>query len=211
MKNQFKPSFFVLILLNISILFFFPFNLLAQTPKTIAIVPFEIIASKDLSYIQAGTLQMLHSRLLWKDRITIIDKNQIQSHLDAASSKNLDQIIKKIADATGSDFVLTGSITSFADAFSIDSKIYDMKNKQYLSFSEQSKTLDDVIPKINLIAAKINKKVFQRQTVVYENLVKKESEKIEQIRRQNPENLMPVFPQGEQEEKTPIWKIWKYL
>ncbi|MBU1196787.1 MAG: hypothetical protein KKE62_14745 [Proteobacteria bacterium] len=208
MKNQFKIRFFIL---SLSSLFCFPLNLWAQTPKTIAILPFEIIAAKDLSYIQSGAFQMLHSRLLWKDHITIIDKNQMQSHLDTASSKDSDTIIKKIADATGCDFVLAGSITSFADAFSIDSKIYDIKNKQYLSFSEQSKTLDDVIPKINLIAAKINKKVFQRQTAVYENLVKEEKEKIEQMRRQNPENLMPVFPQGEQEEKTPIWKIWKYL
>lgn len=186
--------------------------LFANTPKSIAILPFEMIAADDISYIQDGALQMLYSRLLWKDHVSVIDRQKTMANLKQVKSLTSDQAVKKIADATGCDYVLAGSITSFADAFSIDTKIYDIKNKRYLSFFEQSKALDDVIPKINLIAAKINKKVFERQTLVFENLLKQEKEKIEQIRRQNPENLMPVFKDDElKEEKPPIWKIWKYL
>lgn len=154
---------------------------------------------------------MFRSRLLWENHIQLVDKNKLQMHLDNTKQKNPDQIIKKIADLTECDFILTGSITHFANAFSIDTKVYDIKNKKYLTFSEQSKAIDDVIPKVNLIAAKINKKVFDRETVIYENMVKKEKEKAEQFKRQNPENLIPSIPQGDQTEKTPIWKIWKYL
>lgn len=182
-----------------------------QKPQTIAILPFEIISPDDISYIRSGSLQMLHSRLRWKGHVQTVDRQQVKSHLADLTDKNPNRVVKKIADRTGCDYVLTGSIIQFADAFSIDTKIIDVKNKKYLTFSEQSQKLDDVIPKINLLAAKINKKVFQRETQVYENLIKKEKEKAEQWKRQNPEKLMPVFPQGPQEEKSSIWRFWEYL
>ncbi len=184
----------------------------AQTTKqTIAILPFEMISSSQRPHIQKGALQMLHSRLLWKNHIEVVDKNTIQTHLNNMGQIDTDNTIERIANLTGCNYVLTGSITHFANAFSIDTKIYDIKNNKYLTFFEQSKIIDDVIPKLNIIAAKINKTVFKRETVIYENLVKKEKEKAMQWKRQNPEKLMPVFPQGEQPEKSSFWKIWEYL
>ncbi len=211
MNKNFSKKLSLITLLSLISLFSLPHMLLAQKKQTIAILPFELISPDELSYIQAGTLQMLHSRLRWKDHIETIDKNQINTYLSGIEQKDYNFTIKKIADLTNCDFVLTGSITQFANAFSIDTRIYDIKNKKYLTFFEQSKIIDDVVPKINVIAAKINKKVFQRESLIYENLIKKEKEKAEQWKRQNPEKLMPVFPQGEQKEKSSIWKFWEYL
>lgn len=210
-----KQILFSKTFISISIIFIlllcFSFNSFAKDKQTIAILPFEIISSEDITYIQSGILRMLHSRLDWKDHVNVVKKRTVTAQLKAIDMNNNNLLIKKIADLTDSDYVLTGSITQFSNAFSIDTKIYDIKNQQFMTFFEQSKIIDDVIPKLNIIAAKINKKVFERKTIVYEKLAKEEKEKAEQWKRQNPEKMMPIIPKGEQEEKSSIWRFWEYL
>ncbi len=154
---------------------------------------------------------MLYSRLVWKDHVSLVKKDAVLNIVHSINTKDKNLIIKELAHETGANYVLTGSITSFANAFSIDTKIYDIKNQKYMTFSEQSKIIDDIISKLNMIAARINKKVFNRKTIDWEKLAKKEKEKTLQWQRQNPEKLMPVIPKGMQEEKTPIWKFWQFL
>ncbi len=184
---------------------------LTSKEQSIAIIPFEIISKEDITYIQSGILQMLYSRLEWKDHVTLVKKDVVLNivHKFNAEDKNL--IIKEVADQTGANYVLTGSITSFSNAFSLDTKIYDIKNQKYLTFSDQSKIMDDIILKLNVIAAKINKNVFNRKTIDWEELAKQEKEKSLKWQRQNPEKMMPAIPKGMQEEKTPIWKFWQFL
>ncbi len=182
-----------------------------QVKKSLAIIPFEIISQDDITYIQSGVSRMLYSRLEWKDRVSLVEKNSVLKHMETINTENPNQIIKKIADLTNCDYVLTGSIIYFSNAFSIDTKIYDIKNRQYITFFEQSKIIDDIIPKLNAVTARINKKVFNRKTTAWENLANQEKEKALQWQRQNPEKLMPSIPRGEQKEKSSIWKIWEYL
>ena len=179
--------------------------------KYLAIIPFEIISGDDITYIQSGVSRMLYSRLEWKNRVTLVKKNSVLKHIETINSENPNQIIKKIADLTNCDYVLTGSIIHFSNAFSIDAKIYDIKNRQYSTFFEQSRIIDDIIPKLNAVTARINKKVFDRKTTAWENLANQEKEKALQWQRQNPEKMMPAIPKGEQKEKSSIWKIWEYL
>lgn len=182
-----------------------------QVKKSLAIIPFEIISQDDITYIQSGVSRMLYSRLEWKDRVSLVEKNSVLKHMETINTENPNQIIKKIADLTNCDYVLTGSIIYFSNAFSIDTKIYDIKNRQYITFFEQSRIIDDIIPKLNAVTARINKKVFNRKTTAWENLANQEKEKALQWQRQNPEKLMPSIPRGEQKEKSSIWKIWEYL
>ena len=116
-----------------------------------------------------------------------------------------------MAELTDSDYVVTGSVTRFSDAFSIDTRVYDIKNKKFLTFFEQSTSFNDLIRKMNVISAKINKDVFDRETTAYSNLVKDEKEKEEQRKRQNPEKMMQNFPADQREKKPPFWKFWNYL
>ncbi len=179
--------------------------------KSLAIIPFEIISKDDITYIQSGISRMLYSRLEWKNRVTLVEKNSVLKHMETINSENQNQIIKKIADLTNCDYVLTGSIIHFSNAFSIDAKIYDIKNRQYTTFFEQSRIIGDIIPKLNAVTARINKKVFNRTTIAWENLINQNKERALQWQRQNPEKLMPAIPKGVQNEKSSIWKIWEYL
>lgn len=179
-------------------------------PQTLAIVPFETIASDDISYLQSGVFQMLRSRMLWKNKVNVLSKTQTQKLLESINAENPNKRIQLLADLSQSDFIITGTITQFAEAFSVDTRIYDINNKRYLTFSEQSKLISDLIPKVDFIAAKINKQVFDRNTTSYDQLVQSEKERFEQLKRQNPENLMPKIPEGSN-EKGSRWKFWEYL
>ena len=178
----------------------------AKEIKSIAVLPFEMIAPEDLSYIRDGIVQMLHTRLVWKDKVTVVDQKTIDTQLNKTKDKDSTRGIEALAKSLGSDYILTGSITQFANAFSIDARVYDVQKKQWLAFSEQSTAINDLIPKMSAVSAKINKKIFDRTTASYE---KYKNEKIiteEDLRRLNPERMMPVQEPGER--KKPWWKIW---
>jgi TolB-like protein len=183
----------------------------AKEIKTVAVLPFEIIAPEDLSYVQDGIVQMLHSRLVWKDKVSVIEQKKTETRFNQIKDQNSARRIETLAKYLESDYIVTGSITHYADAFSIDTRIYDIQNKQWMDFSEQSTAINDLIPKMSAISAKINKKVFDRETVIYTDLVRQEQEKAEQWTRQNPERLMPDIPAGEREKKSSFWRFWEYL
>ena len=127
--------------------------------KTITILPFKIHAQEKLSHIQDGIVQMLYSRLSWKDNVLVVPQKQLASHLSAIDKTKTDKGINEIARLTHSDFVLEGAITQLGGSFSIDVQVYDIENKRYMAFFEQSQQKDDLISKTNRIAASINKEI----------------------------------------------------
>ena len=52
----------------------YPLNTFAKDKKLIAILPFETISMEDMSYVRTGIIEMLHSRLTWKDKVTVIEQ-----------------------------------------------------------------------------------------------------------------------------------------
>ncbi len=184
-------------------------NAIDKKLQTIAILPFDINAEKNLDYIARGTCKMLYSRLSWRGRVEVVPPAKIRSTLKKLKTIPVTQKVSKTALLTGSDFVLTGTITEIAGSFSIDVKVYDMANKRYMAFFEQSKKTDDLIPKVNRIAASINKKIFNRSTSDWEKMEQEKKAYLKKIQRQNPEYMMQR--RWHNTEKSPGWKIWKYL
>jgi L-aminopeptidase/D-esterase-like protein len=78
-----------------------------------------------------------------------------------------------------------------------------------MSFFEQSKVNDDLIDKVDRIAATINKEAFNRSTVTYEQMEREKQAYINKLKRQNPEHLMKV--PASQQDQGPGWKVWEYL
>jgi len=186
----------------------------AQDIKTVALLPFAINAAEDLSYVQNGITYMLYSRLSWTDHVVVIPKAMIQAQLskiDSPAGKHItgNHVISKIATQTDSDYVIAGSITKLSGSFSIDTQVYDIKNKRFMAFFEQSKISDELIDKVDQIAATINKDIFNRSTVTYEKMEQEKQAYINKLKRQNPEHLMNI-PPGQQDEG-PGWKLWEYI
>ncbi len=185
-------------------------DLFANGPLTFSTLPFTINSNKDLSYVKKGLSQMFYSRLSWADRVVVVPPKKINSQLKGLENLSGDKLVQKIAKKTDSDYVLSGSITQLAGSFSIDAKVYDIKNKRYMSFFEQSKVSDELIEKVDMIAATINQKVFERSTVTWEMMEQVKQKRLNDYKRKNPEHLMNV-PAGWQPEEEVGWKVWKYL
>lgn len=180
----------------------------SKSMVTLAILPFETHSEKDISYIQSGVLDMLYSRLFWKDHVILINKNDVQKKLAGTKHLSEQELVLKLGDNAWTNYVLTGSITEFADAFSLDVKIYDIENRSYLTFYDQAAKIDQVIQKVDVISAKINKKAFDRTTASFEKFKKQELTSDEELKRMNPEKLMPYRGNMNQEKKKPWWKFW---
>lgn len=181
-----------------------------QLPATIAVLPFTIHAAEDFSHIRKGVVYMLHSRLAWPDKVRVVPKHQIRKVLADLNGADKHQILGRVADQTGTDLILDGSITKLAGSFSIDAMVYDMINKRYMAFFEQSKDSDELIGKVARIAARINKQVFGRSTIAWEKMEQERQARINELKRRNPEYLMQN-PRWQQQDDSPGWKIWKYL
>lgn len=182
---------------------------------TIVILPFAINSQKDISFISAGIVEMLKSRLSWKDHVSVIEK--IGTPGQSNSQALLKGILKKPYDLNSAgkttyNYVLTGSITEFAGAFSLDVKVFNTKNKAYHSFFDQAGTMNKIIPKIDIIAARINKKIFNRTTAaleISENNGKNVETRQKKIIRQNPEKLMNQEFGNKRKKHHPFWKFWE--
>lgn len=175
--------------------------------KTVAILPFETNTNRDISYIIPGITRMLHSRLAWKDKVAVIPVDQIRDAVATLDDKKGVAAVTRLGNYTKSDYVISGIITEFSGAFSIDLKVYDLNEKTVLTFFDQSDEFNRLIPKFDLVAAKINKKVFDRTTVSYEKYKEDKMITEEELRRMNPEKMLPPRPSIEAEDK-PWWKIW---
>lgn len=185
-------------------------DLFQNGPLTFAALPFAINANKDLSYVQKGLGQMFYSRLSWADRVVVIPPHKIDAQIKDLEKLSGDNLVQEIAKKTNSDYILSGSITQLAGSFSIDAKVFDIKNQRYMSFFEQSKVSDELIEKVDRIAATINQRVFDRSTVTWEMMEQEKQKRLNDYKRKNPEHMMKMPPGWQPEEKVG-WKVWKYL
>ena len=177
------------------------------TLKTIAIIPFETNSKKDLTFIQNGVLQMLRSRLMWKGQVQIMPRSRIDQALSGMSIPMTNQSVLAFGKKTGADYVITGGITEFSGAFSVDTKVYDLEKQIFLTFFSQAKDINAMITQVDVVAAKINKKIFERTTIAYEKFQKEKIITEEELRRMNPERMMPARRQRTDNDD-PWWKLW---
>lgn len=184
-----------------------------QNIDKIAVLPLTINSPNDLNYISRGVGRMLYSRLSWPGKVTVVPPRQIDSLMaKPGGSMPTDKQVSLIAEKTASNYVMAGSITQLAGSFSIDAKVFDIPNKRYMAFFEQSDKEDELIAKVDRIAAAINKKIFNRETVTWSLIEKEKQARIDDNKRKNPEYLMNTLPNGWQpQKKNHGWKIWKYI
>ena len=211
MKTRYLFNAFFLVPMIAVILLIQPaHHAISADPQTVAVLPFTINADKDMDYVKKGISRMFFSRLSWPDKVMVIPPKIIQPIENDLSNLADDKQVKIAAEKTGSQYVLLGSITQLAGSFSIDARVFDIENKRYMSFFEQSKVSDDLIDKVDEIAATINQKIFDRTTVTWEKMEQEKQAHVNELKRKNPEHLMKM-PQGWQPEEEVGWKVWKYL
>ena len=132
-------------------------------PTRVAIIPFEMHAEKDLTFLQEGIMDMLSSRIAYRDQVQVISKPETRSALASVEGLEGESRALQVGGKLKADYVLFGSITMFGESVSIDAKMMDVSGQQSpLPFFAQTRGMGDVIPQINQFAANINETVFGR-------------------------------------------------
>lgn len=121
--------------------------------KTLVLVlPFTIHAEKDLSFLNAGIIDMLSSRLSAEGRVTAIKSQK------AAPNEQVALTMAKELDA---DYVLTGSLTVFGNSVSTDARFLEVPTgKALVFFNRLDSDQGAALGHINEFAGQINTTVF---------------------------------------------------
>lgn len=130
----------------------------AKDRNTVAVLPFSIHSAENIDYIRQGIEDMLASRISVNDKIDVIGKDSVLAALQETAGREL-----ALADAyalgkkLNADFVVWGSITKIGNSLSIDGKLVDIAaSKTAVNIFAQCPTMDEVIPKINDFAQRID-------------------------------------------------------
>ena len=155
-------SLFILFTLSL----FIPF-VSAADPIRVVVIPFKMHSDQDLVFLQNGILDMLSTRLSHPGEVEVVAREKTDEYLKSVSGPIDDQVAKTMGAGLGADYVLFGSLTVFGNSVSMDAKMIDIKGiKAPLTFYQQSKGMDEVIPAINDFASEINQKAFGKQVMV---------------------------------------------
>ena len=163
MKNPSRNLIRNTILTFFSLLLLFNAVTVFAAPARVAILPFDVNAEKDMTFLQEGILDMLGSRLAWRDKVEVINENETKAALASVDGFDGESRALLVGGKLQADFVLFGSLTVFGESVSIDAKMVDVSGQQPpLPFFAQTRGMGEVIPQINQVATNINATVFGR-------------------------------------------------
>ncbi|TFG90477.1 MAG: hypothetical protein E4H15_07520 [Syntrophobacterales bacterium] len=126
--------------------------------KRVAVLPFSVHSSEDITYVRDGIWDMLISRLSVSDGIRVSAKQEVKEALVKSEGKEPAVAdVYSLGKSMNLDYVVWGSITKIGNSISLDAKLLDVSTyKTPVGVFEQCKGMDDVIPRINDFAKKIH-------------------------------------------------------
>jgi len=135
-------------------------------PKRVVVVPFKINAPEKMEYLKNGITDMLSSRISWENRVDVVGKEETLKALADINTPLNETTAREIGRKLSANYVLFGSLTVFGNSISIDAKVIDVTGtRSALTFFNQSKGMDEVVPQINLFAEDINSQLFKRVSI----------------------------------------------
>jgi TolB-like protein len=152
----------------------------------VAVLPFAMNTPANLNYLQGGIRDMLSSRLSWQTKVQVVNKSEADRAIRGEKEISQSEALR-IGAGLKADYVLYGSITSTGQSVSIEAKMVPVSGKtEPVSFYAQTKTLDDIMPQVNLLAQQINQKVFGKP----EETAQAASTEAEALATRDPELLL---------------------
>ncbi|MBF0201433.1 MAG: hypothetical protein HQK66_08995 [Desulfamplus sp.] len=174
--------------------------------QKVAIVPFKINSGNDIGYARDGICRMLSSRIAWKNRIVVASSMEMDAVMENMGGQGT---VQEIASLTKAHYVIQGSLTEFAGAFSLDASVFDSVGETSRRFFFQGDTLERLISGVEIIAAQINMAVFQRSTSALALLQQEDRQKPKISLHDSPERLIHEMGIHDRKAKIPFWKIWR--
>lgn len=178
----------VLVLFSLAFLPVLVVPVQAQNPRQVLVLPFDIHAAEDLSFLQSGIEDMLSTRLAQEGEVAVIGKARAREAAAAAARPVTPAIASELGRQLGADFVVYGSLTVFGESISTDARCLDVgQGKPVVVFGETGQSQGEVIGHVNDFAAQINATVFGRETAAAPAAPKPEA--VPEA-RQHPEKLL---------------------
>lgn len=115
--------------------------------------------------IADGIFDMFTTRLTKAGQVQVLSRDRVERAMQAEAAAGAidERMARNIGTGLNADFVLFGSLTVLGENVSIDAKMVDITgSKPTMTFFDQSRDLGAVITQVNLIAADINAKMFDR-------------------------------------------------
>ena len=130
----------------------------AKDNKTVAVLPFTVHSAENIDYVKQGVWDMLSSRISASDKIEVIGKDIVLEALKKSDAKELTLAgVYGLGKKMNVDYVVWGSITKIGNSFSLDGKLVDVAaSKSPVGIFTQSQGMDELIPKINDFAQRID-------------------------------------------------------
>ncbi len=126
----------------------------AETMSGILIVPFNIHAEKDQSFLKPAITDMLYTRLSAENRTIIVEKGARTDSVSAADAVSMGR-------QQNVDYVLFGSITMLGTMISTDARLVGVaREKSLLTFNEVGQDQGDIIAHIDHLTTRINETIF---------------------------------------------------
>ncbi len=155
--------------LRLAVLFFVITNLLffcysgtaIPNATKVAILPLQVNADEDIEYINRGIMEMLVSRITYGTHISIVGQNLVKDAMSKVQPGTLTKKkIQEVGDALGAEYVVFGSITKIGNNLSMDINVLNvLQDGMTIPAFTQSVGLDEVIPKINILAQDVREAI----------------------------------------------------
>ena len=127
----------------------------AETLSRILIIPFDIHAEKDQSFLKPAIMDMLYTRLSAENRTVFVEK--IAARREPVSAENA----ISMGLQRNVDYVIIGSITILGTRISTDARFVGVdRKKPLLTFNEVGRNQGDIITHIDHLTTQINESIF---------------------------------------------------
>ena len=169
----------------------------------VAIMPFTANAKDDISFLVKGVRDMLATRLAWQDKVVVIESDLVAPVMKKIKPPYNDKKARQVGKELNCQVVVYGSITALGKSVSVDARVVRVdENRPALTSFMQAADLDQVIPRINDFARRINAEIFRRP----EAIAALEKEKAAKVRKKAgesgpapardelPPNISPLNP-----------------
>ena len=186
---------------------FFPNAASGQQTVSVVILPFEVHASEELSYLQAEIPRVLATYLEQEGaKVLVLDTDSVPLWREQIGSISE---INKLGNQTGADYVVWGSLTWIGQQFSLDVKLLASQEKKKPNlFSKDGKGIENFPASVEKIGDDISLILFKRVKVT--QIVIKENDRIEEdaIRRVIKTKPGDIFnAKGISEDLKVIWAM----
>ena len=153
-----------LCLIIIAILFFFPNTARSLETVRVVVLPFEIHAVKDLSYMQTEISDMIKRDL--KQDGAIILEQEIISDLSWEKVAETVEGIRNFGVKSDADYVIWGSLTCIGQQFSLDAKMIKSFGEGSVGvFVKEGRGIENVLGIVKQLVRDISMKLFKREKV----------------------------------------------